>query len=113
MSQNQNPDRRQSIEPLLPTPATESNDDYDLPVRLLAPLANMGLSYSTAKYIAPISFLYVGFKVIRKNTFLATVVVIDDIVSRLLSFLCRPLIYRVDFAAQNYGMMAKPNMFAI
>ena len=61
MSQNQNPDRRQSIEPLLPTPATESNDDYDLPVRLSAPLANMGLSYSTAKYIAPLSFLYVNF----------------------------------------------------
>jgi hypothetical protein len=59
MSQNQNQDRRQSIEPLLPTPATESNDDYDLPVRLSAPLANMGLSYSTAKYIAPLSFLYV------------------------------------------------------
>ena len=57
MSQNQ--DRRQSIEPLLPAPATESNDDYDLPVRLSAPLANMGLSYSTAKYIAPLSFLYV------------------------------------------------------
>jgi len=59
MSQNQTQDRRQSIEPLLPTPATESNDDYDLPVRLSAPLANMGLSYSTAKYIAPLSFLYV------------------------------------------------------
>jgi hypothetical protein len=59
MSQNQNQDRRQSIEPLLPAPATESNDDYDLPVRLSAPLANMGLSYSTAKYIAPLSFLYV------------------------------------------------------
>jgi hypothetical protein len=59
MSQNQAQDRRQSIEPLLPAPATESNDDYDLPVRLSAPLANMGLSYSTAKYIAPLSFLYV------------------------------------------------------
>ena len=59
MSQNQNQDRRQSIEPLLPAPATESNNDYDLPVRLSAPLANMGLSYSTAKYIAPLSFLYV------------------------------------------------------
>jgi len=73
----------------------------------------MGLSYSTAKYIAPISFLYVGFKVIRKNTFLATVVVIDDIVFRQLSSLRPSLTYRVDFAAQNYGMMAKPNMFAI
>jgi hypothetical protein len=68
MSQNQAQDRRQSIEPLLPAPATESNDDYDLPVRLSAPLANMGLSYSTAKYIAPLSFLYVVPSISRTVT---------------------------------------------
>ena len=60
-NQNQNPDRRQSIEPLLPAPATSSSDDHEheSPVNPNAPLANMGLSYSTAKYIAPLSFMYV------------------------------------------------------
>lgn len=62
-NQNQNPDRRQSIEPLLPAPATSSLDNHELehesPVNPNAPLANMGLSYSTAKYIAPLSFMYV------------------------------------------------------
>jgi hypothetical protein len=65
---SQNPDRRSSIEPLLPAPATDGNNipdsDYDLPVRLQAPLANMGLSYSSAKYIAPLSFMYVGLRIL-------------------------------------------------
>jgi len=79
MSQNQNQDRRQSIEPLLPTPATESNDDYDLPVRLSAPLANMGLSYSTAKYIAPLSFLYVVSQFPERSHYTCRPLVIIDI----------------------------------
>jgi hypothetical protein len=61
-----NPDRRQSIEPLLPTPATASIEDHDLPVSHNAPLSEMGLSYSVAKYVAPLSFLYVSMLVAKE-----------------------------------------------
>lgn len=55
-----NHNRRESVEPLLPNPATQSNDTIsDEAEEPNAPLANMGLSYSTAKIVAPLSFLSV------------------------------------------------------
>lgn len=44
---------RSSIEPLLPIPVT-SEDEEDEPT---APLANMGLSLSTMRIVAPASYL--------------------------------------------------------
>ena len=56
---------RDSADPLLPGPvqhnndqsisASLSDDDYEPS----APLGNMGVTYSTAKWLAPASFLYV------------------------------------------------------
>lgn len=47
-------DNRASSEQLLPTPATNNNlPEEDEPT---APLANMGVTLSTAKVIAPLSF---------------------------------------------------------
>jgi hypothetical protein len=107
---SQNPDRRQSIEPLLPAPATSSSDhdDHELAINPNAPLANMGLSYSTAKYIAPLSFLYVDFS---SYLFFGSRLLLSIGGPHLLLLLVvSKLINSVDFAAQNYGMMAKPNM---
>ncbi|OCF31527.1 hypothetical protein I316_06726 [Kwoniella heveanensis BCC8398] len=54
--------RRNSTEPLLPSPATtnniqvEDNDGNSDSYKPTAPLANMGVSLSTARVIAPLSF---------------------------------------------------------
>ncbi|WWC63416.1 uncharacterized protein I303_106018 [Kwoniella dejecticola CBS 10117] len=48
--------RRNSTEPLLPTPTTESDENIHQPNSNF-PLANMGVSLSTARVIAPASFV--------------------------------------------------------
>ncbi|WWC90480.1 uncharacterized protein L201_005416 [Kwoniella dendrophila CBS 6074] len=49
--------RRESIEPLLPAPVTESTSEEENN-QSNYPLANMGVSLSTARIIAPASFLF-------------------------------------------------------
>lgn len=95
---------RDSADPLLPGPfqhtiasTSTSNDptsfdDDEYEPSAPDPLDKMGISYSTAKWLAPASFLSVF------------------LLFWLPMLLLLSLMPRFDFALQNYGMMSSPNM---